>query len=85
MHHHAEQPPWLKKAEAVIPSLPRRNRTGLGGALRRSLDMEIVNGFEIFRDKSCFDMWAVQRKGNKDFYKVRHFDTREEAVSFTKD
>lgn len=44
-----------------------------------------VNGFEIFRDPSYFDMWAIRRIGETDFYKTRHFDTLEDAIAFTKD
>lgn len=45
---------------------------------------DLVNGFEIFLDLSHFDMWAVQIPGNRDFYKVLHFNSRAEAEAYAK-
>lgn len=44
-----------------------------------------VNGFEIFSDPSYFDMWAVRRIGEVNFYKTQHFNTLEDAIASTKD
>ena len=44
----------------------------------------LVNGFEVFHDLSHFDMWGVQIPGNRDFWKVLHFNTREEAEAYAR-
>jgi hypothetical protein len=46
--------------------------------------MTLVNGFEIFLDESYFDMWGVKIPGCRDFNKVLHFHTREEAETYAK-
>lgn len=44
----------------------------------------IVNGFEVFLDRSYFDMWGVRVQGCRDFYKTLHFNTFEEAETYAK-
>lgn len=37
--------------------------------------------FEVFEDRSYYDMWAVRPKGRKAWGDVVHFNKREEAIT----
>lgn len=47
-------------------------------------DSEIVNGWEIFFDRSYFDLWCCRHIGDRKFLSPssNHFTTRQEAVAF---
>lgn len=43
---------------------------------------DLVNGFHVFLDSAYFDMWGVEVPGNRDWNKVLHFNTRDEAEAY---
>ena len=43
-----------------------------------------INGFELFIDRSYFDMWGVRVEGCRDFNKTLHFNDFAEAEAYAR-
>lgn len=45
---------------------------------------EPASGYEVFLDASYYDLWAARKIGVRSFYETAHFETRGDAIAWTK-